>query len=58
MDTKAMFKIGYGLYVLTAREDGKDNGCIVNTFQQVPGEPHHWELRVSGICENCQSERK
>ena len=47
MDTKAMFKIGYGLYVLTAREDGKDNGCIVNTFQQVTGEP----LRVS-VCVN------
>ena len=43
MDSKAMFKIGYGLYVLTARENGKDNGCIVNTFQQVTGEP----LRVS-----------
>ena len=24
----------------------------------IRGEPHHWELRVSGICENCQSERK
>lgn len=47
MDAKAMFKIGYGLYVLTAREDGKDNGCIVNTFQQVTGEP----LRVS-VCVN------
>ena len=28
MDTKAMFKIGYGLYVLTAKENGFDNGCI------------------------------
>ena len=43
MDSKAMFKIGYGLYVLTAHEGNKDNGCIVNTFQQVTGEP----LRVS-----------
>ena len=39
MDTKAMFKIGYGLYVLTAREGDKDNGCIVNTFQQVTSDP-------------------
>lgn len=39
MDTKAMFKIGYGLYVLTAREGEKDNGCIVNTFQQVTDDP-------------------
>ena len=47
MDTKAMFKIGYGLYVLTAREGDKDNGCIVNTFQQVTSDP----LRVS-VCVN------
>lgn len=39
MDTKALFKIGYGLYVLTANEDGKDNGCIVNTVMQVTSDP-------------------
>lgn len=43
MDTKAMFKIGYGLYVLTARENGRDNGCIINTVQQITDSP----LRVS-----------
>ena len=26
MDNKAMFKIGYGLYVITAEENGKHNG--------------------------------
>ncbi len=35
MDNKALFKIGYGLYVLTAKEGEKDNGCIVNTVMQV-----------------------
>lgn len=39
MDTKALFKIGYGLYVLTANENGKDNGCIINTVMQVTSEP-------------------
>lgn len=39
MDSKALFKIGYGLYVLTAREQDKDNGCIVNTLIQVTGDP-------------------
>lgn len=39
MDTKALFNIGYGLYVLTAREGEKDNGCIVNTVMQVTSEP-------------------
>lgn len=38
MDKTALFKIGYGLYVLTAN-DGKDNGCIINTFSQVAETP-------------------
>ena len=40
---EALFKIGYGLYVLTARTDDKDNGCIINTVMQVTDTP----LRVS-----------
>jgi len=39
MDKSALYKIGYGLYVLTAREGGKDNGCIINTLMQVTGGP-------------------
>ena len=39
MDTKALFKIGYGLYVLSAHENGKDNGCIINTVMQVTSNP-------------------
>lgn len=39
MDNKALFKIGYGLYVLTAQSGGKDNGCIVNTFMQLTSDP-------------------
>ena len=35
MDNTALYKLGYGLYVLTARDGGKDNGCIVNTVLQV-----------------------
>ena len=35
MDNTALFKLGYGLYVLTAKQDGKDNGCIINTVLQV-----------------------
>ena len=38
MDTQALFKIGYGLYVLTARDE-KDNGCIINTVMQVTSNP-------------------
>ena len=39
MDTNALFKIGYGLYVLTAHENEKDNGCIINTVMQVTSNP-------------------
>lgn len=39
MDNKALFKIGYGLYVLTAREQERDNGCIVNTVMQITSQP-------------------
>lgn len=39
MDNNALFKLSYGLYVLTARQDGKDNGCIVNTVMQITDDP-------------------
>ena len=34
MDDKALFKLSYGLFVLTAHEGSKDNGCIINTAIQ------------------------
>lgn len=34
-DPKAMYTLSYGLYVLTAKEGDKDNGCIVNTVIQI-----------------------
>lgn len=39
MDTKALFKIQYGLFLLTAKDGTKDNGCIINTFMQVTANP-------------------
>ncbi len=39
MNTQVMNNISYGLYLLTAREQGKDNGCIINTLQQVTVSP-------------------
>ena len=40
MDKKAMYKLTYGLFVLTANENGKDNGCIINTAIQAAGDPN------------------
>lgn len=35
IDLSAMFKLSYGLFVLTAKDGEKDNGCIINTVMQV-----------------------
>ena len=40
MNNKAMHRLSYGLFVLTAKEGEKDNGCIVNTVIQVTTEPN------------------
>ena len=40
MDQKAMFKLGYGLYVLTTLDGDKQNGCIINTVIQVTSNPN------------------
>ena len=47
MDTNALFKIGYGLYVLTVNENGKDNGCIINTVMQVTSNPSMLAVTVN-----------
>ena len=47
MDSKAMQKLSYGLYVLTAEEDGKSNGCIVNTASQVTSNPEKISVTVN-----------
>lgn len=47
MDTKAMFKLTYGLFVLTTRENDKDNGCITNTAIQVTSEPNRIAVAIN-----------
>lgn len=47
MDEKAMFKLSYGLFLLTARENKKDNGCVINTAIQVTAVPNQ-----IGMCVN------
>ena len=39
-DMTALFKIGYGLYVVTSNDGTKDNGLIVNTVSQVTDNPN------------------
>lgn len=47
MDKKAMYKLTYGLYILTAKEGEKDNGCIVNTVAQVTTDPNRITVAVN-----------
>lgn len=47
MNEAALYKIGYGLFVLSANEDGFDNGCIVNTVTQVTSTPNRIAVTVN-----------
>ncbi len=47
MNTNALFDLTYGLYLLTAKCDGKDNGCIINTAMQVANNPTQLQVAVS-----------
>lgn len=38
-DSKVLYKITYGLFVITCSYDGKDNGMICNTVTQVASDP-------------------
>lgn len=47
INNTAMFKLSYGLFVLTASDGRMSNGCIINTCTQLTQEP----LKIS-ICVN------
>lgn len=47
MDQKAMYRLSYGLFVLTSAFGGKDNGCIINTAAQVTSEPNRISIAVN-----------
>lgn len=42
-----MYKLTYGLFVLTSKRDGRDNGCIVNTAGQVTTSPNRISITVN-----------
>jgi flavin reductase (DIM6/NTAB) family NADH-FMN oxidoreductase RutF/rubredoxin len=47
MDAKAMQKLSYGLFVLTAKTGEKLHGCITNTAIQVTTEPNQIAFAVN-----------
>ena len=46
-DLTALFKIGYGLYVVTSNDGKKDNGLIVNTVSQVTSTPNRIAVTIN-----------
>ena len=49
MNDKCMQKLSYGLFVLTAKNDQKDNGCIINTVTQVTTDPNQITIAVNKL---------
>jgi flavin reductase (DIM6/NTAB) family NADH-FMN oxidoreductase RutF len=47
VEQDAMFRIEYGLFVLTAKSKGRDNGCIINTVTQVTDSPKRISISVN-----------
>ncbi len=39
MDNNALFKLSYGLYILTSADNNIQNGCIINTAMQITDTP-------------------
>ena len=46
-DMTALFKIGYGLYVVTSNDGNKDNGLIVNTVSQLTDNPFRVAVNIN-----------
>ncbi|MCH5171768.1 MAG: flavin reductase [Erysipelotrichales bacterium] len=46
-DLSALFKIGYGLYVVTSNDGRKDNGLIVNAVLQVTNTPNRIAVTIN-----------
>ena len=47
IETNAMFKINYGLYLLSAKDENKDNACIINAVNQITDNPKRIAIAVN-----------
>ena len=46
-ENAALFKLGYGLYVVTTNDGEKDNGCILNSVMQVTSTPNRVAVAIN-----------
>lgn len=49
-----MFKITYGLYIVTVNSGDRDNGCVSNTFQQVTSQPNQVSICLNKSSLTCE----
>ncbi len=47
IDNNALFKIGYGLYVVTTNDGNRHNGLIVNTVTQLTNTPNRVAVTIN-----------
>ena len=49
IENNAMFKLTYGLFVLSVNDGVKDNGCIVNTVSMLTENPKRITVYVNKL---------
>ncbi len=49
MDSKVLFNVQYGLFVLSSKSETKDNACIINTVTQVTANPERISIAVNKL---------
>lgn len=54
MDTKALFKLSYGLFLLGSKAEGRQNACITNTCIQVTSNPTKVAIAVINANYTCE----
>ena len=47
MNTKAFFKLSYGVYIVSANFEDKDGGCVINTLAQVTSSPARLSIALN-----------
>jgi flavin reductase (DIM6/NTAB) family NADH-FMN oxidoreductase RutF/rubredoxin len=50
LDLESLFKLSYGMYILSSKKDSKLNGCIVNAVFQISPEPPMVAVSVNRQC--------
>lgn len=57
-DSKVTRNLSYGLFVVTANQDGKDNGCITNTVMQMASSPLSISVAINKANLTCEMVEK